>query len=85
VWRAAARALYSRLLVMLRAARRLRRPAGTARNYATKAVRSGHGAFYAELLPSMLPVALLGSAVYLVCPRPLSRVCALTCGYRACT
>jgi hypothetical protein len=64
---------------MLRAARRLRRPAGTARNYATKAV-SGHGAFYAELLPSMLPVALLGSAVYLVCPRPLSRVCALTRG-----
>jgi hypothetical protein len=79
VWRAAARALYSRLLVMLRAARRLRRPAGTARDYAT-ATKSGHGAFYAELLPSMLPVALLGSAVYLVCPCPLSRVCALTRG-----
>lgn len=27
---------------------------------------SGHAHFYSDLLPGMLPVALLGSAVYLV-------------------
>jgi hypothetical protein len=40
------------------------------RAYSTPASkpRSGHADFYASLLPAMIPVALLGSAVYMVGP-----------------
>ncbi|KAG6378437.1 hypothetical protein JVT61DRAFT_12692 [Boletus reticuloceps] len=40
------------------------------RVYSTSASkpRSGHADFYASLLPAMIPVALLGSAVYMVSP-----------------
>lgn len=33
--------------------------------------RSPHAAWYAEMLPGMVPIALLGSAVYVVRRRPV--------------
>ena len=32
--------------------------------------QSGHAQFYSDTLPAMIPVFLLGSAVYLVCSNP---------------
>ncbi|KAF8450834.1 hypothetical protein L210DRAFT_842281 [Boletus edulis BED1] len=45
----------------------LQRVLGRQRVYSTSASkpRSGHADFYASLLPAMIPVALLGSAVYM--------------------
>lgn len=47
----------------------VRRCALRQRAYSTPSKpRSGHADFYASLLPAMIPVALLGSAVYMVSP-----------------
>ncbi|KAK0498481.1 hypothetical protein EDD18DRAFT_90653 [Armillaria luteobubalina] len=40
-----------------------RRPLAVRRRYSTQ--RSPHAQWYADLLPAMVPIALLGSAVYL--------------------
>jgi len=54
------------LLARLTKARSLRAPLRPSRGYAsTTEPRSAHSEWYASMLPGMIPVALLGSAVYL--------------------
>ena len=61
-------------LVRLSNARSLRAPRPPARGYSsTSERRSAHSEWYASMLPGMVPVALLGSAVYMVSPVILVR------------